>query len=117
MKAMVAANPFASALVELLSRPQLTLAALPSQLSELTLRMSRGIQQPQVPLNPEPAAWTLLPKRAGETRSALVVVFSDYSASDGAPSLPGAKRDAIRVGASLSGAGFDTQTFVDPSRR
>jgi hypothetical protein len=108
-------NPFASALIELLSRQSVTLSAFSSELARLTDRKSHGFQHPEVPPNPEPAAWTINPKRIGETRTALVVVFSDYSVSS-LESLPGAKFDATRVSKALSDDGFYTETVLDPSR-
>lgn len=46
----------------------------------------------------------------------LVVVFSDYSASGGAKSLPGAARDLSRIGQAFEQAGFETQKVLDPDR-
>ncbi len=109
-------NPFASALIELLSHPDLSLAAFPSELRRLTVRKSDGFQTPDVPSRAEPARWKIRPKPADETRMAMVIVFSDYSASGGATSLPGAKHDASRIAAALTGAGFQTEGIVDPNR-
>src|ERR1700730_4661712 len=108
-------NPFASALIEAMSQPNLTLGELPSELTRLTVSKSRGHQSPDVPSNAEPANWQFQPNLSFETREPLIVVFSDYSASGGAPSLPGAQHDASRVGTAFANVGFQTETFVDPS--
>jgi uncharacterized caspase-like protein len=107
-------NPFASALIELLARPGMKLGDLPHSLSELTSQKSQGVQQADVPLRAEPATWRIQPVGVGETRVALVLVISDYAASDSAQSLPGARLDAHRVSEALRQAGFETQTVVDP---
>lgn len=107
-------NPFASALIELLARPKLTLPDFASQLSPLTAQKSRGLQIADVPAGADRPVWTLQPKPAGQSRAALVIVYSDYALSGGASSLPGAKHDAARVAAAFSSAGFATVTVVDP---
>ena len=107
-------NPFASALVELLARDSLTFEAFGTELVELTLRKSRSFQRPDVPDRADLGAWRLLPKPSAEKRVALVVVFSDYSASGTTPSLPGAKHDMHRVAAAFVRAGFQVQTVLDP---
>ncbi len=109
-------NPFASALIELLSRKNLTLQMLSSELGKLTFKNSNGFQLPDTPWRIEPAKWRVQPKPASETRAALVLVFSDYASSGGAQSLPGARIDAGRVGTALTNAGFQTEIVVDPSR-
>lgn len=109
-------NPFASALVELLARRSLTFEAFRKELVELTGQKSRGFQRPEVLARTEPGAWQLLPKPSAEKRVALVVVFSDYSASSAAKSLPGAKHDMHRVAVALKRAGFGVQTVLDPDR-
>lgn len=109
-------NPFASALIELLSRKELTLAGLAKELVELTERKSGGRQHPDVPPAASLESLRILPKPPLESRVALVLVFSDYSASVGATSLPGAAHDADRLTRALTLAGFDTQTNIDPKR-
>jgi hypothetical protein len=108
-------NPFASALIELLARENLTVRSLAGELPSLTKRKSRDFQRPDVPTPADLPNWSLQPKAADETRVALVLVFSDYSTSGGA-SLPGAKRDALRVASSLEQAGFRTTVALDPPR-
>lgn len=108
-------NPFASALIELLARPGMKLGDLPRTLSELTAQKSQGVQQADVPSRAEPAMWRIQPVGVGETRMALVLVISDYAASDSAQSLPGARLDADRVSGALRQAGFETQTVIDPN--
>lgn len=107
-------NPFASAFIELLARPGLTLADFPRALSDLTAVKSKGFQLADAPPTVEPAAWRFRPKPAGEIRAALVLVISNYSRSDTAPSLPGARADAARISRALEQAGFETQTVLDP---
>jgi hypothetical protein len=107
-------NPFASALIELLSARNLRLADLPPQLTALTLAKSHSFQQPDVPSHGLPRDWPLQPKAPEEKRVALVLVFSDYAQSGGASSLPGAKHDAARVGRAFADAGFNTRTVIDP---
>ncbi len=109
-------NPFASALIELLARNNLALDTFPVELANLTEQKSRGFQRPDVPGQGEPADWRFSPKPPAEKRSALVLVFSDYSASQGALSLPGAKRDSERIGVALEKAGFETEAVLDPDK-
>jgi hypothetical protein len=109
-------NPFASALVELLARDTLTFEAFRKQLVDLTELKSRRFQRPEVFARVELETWQLLPKPSTERRVALVLVFSDYSASDAATSLPGAKYDMHRVAGALNRAGFEVQTVIDPDR-
>ena len=107
-------NPFASAFIELLAHPGMTLGDFPQALADLTSRKSQGFQQADVPKRAEPAKWRFRPAPSGETRVALVLVVSDYTASDSALSLPGARLDADRISGALRQAGFKTQTVVDP---
>jgi hypothetical protein len=109
-------NPFASALVELLARDSLTFEAFRTELVELTRLKSDGFQRPEIFARIDIGGWQLLPKPAAERRVALVVVFSDYSASSVAQSLPGAKQDMRRVAMALEKAGFEVQTILDPDR-
>ena len=106
-------NPFASALIEIVHRSSFALSELPGELKRLTAAKSGGFQVADGPEIKSDAAWQLVPARPGETRRALVLVVSDYRASGGAPSLPGAKRDAERVAAALARAGFVTETAID----
>jgi hypothetical protein len=109
-------NPFASALIELLARPHLTSADLPRELKALTQAKSRGAQDADLPDRVEPGDWSLVPAASREKRIALVLVVSDYSRSGGAKSLPGAKRDASRIAAALTAAGFNTEIALDYGR-
>jgi hypothetical protein len=106
-------NPFASALVELLARPALTLSSLRAELVHLTRARSRGLQEPEVSSASPPGEWCVRPVPAGETRVALVCVYADYQGA-GATSLPGARRDLDRVGRALEDAGFAVTTAIDP---
>lgn len=106
-------NPFASALVELLERPRLTVGALQSELVVLTKRKSRGLQVPEQTAVVGAPRWRLRPAPVESRRVALVVVYSSYR---GAAPLPGADRDLERVGAALRGAGFDVRAIANPTR-
>lgn len=107
-------NPFASALIELLARPALTLASLRSGLVELTRARSRGYQEADVSHATSRRRWRVRPVPAREKRVALVFVYADYERA-GAPSLPGARRDLDRIRDALEGAGFAVTAVVDPS--
>jgi len=106
-------NPFASALVELLGRDNLTFEEFRTELVQLTERKSSRFQRPEVLARADLGTWQLLPKPSAERRVALVVVFSDYSAG-GALSLPGAKHDLYRIAVALNKAGFEVQEILDP---
>lgn len=106
-------NPFASSLVELLSRPTVGLAELPGELRRLTIANSGNFQIADVPSVAAPRSWSLVPPDGREVRKALVIVVSDYGRSGGAPSLPGVKHDAARIAAALTGAGFATEVAID----
>lgn len=106
-------NPFASALIELLALPSLTLAQLPAALHELTAKKSGGFQSADVPASRSEDTFLLLPATTGERRVALVLVVSDYTRSGGAQSLPGARHDAERVASALRRAGFEAELAVD----
>lgn len=109
-------NPFASALVETLGSEALRFKELLHQLIALTATKSEGRQRPDVRDHARLNTWRVLPKSPRERRVALVVVFSDYSASEGAKSLPGAARDLSRVGDAFKKAGFAVQRVLDPDR-
>lgn len=104
-------NPFASALIEALRTP-LALSDLPSKLRQQTAAKSRGFQAADVPASVS-SSYSLVPARSGEKRIALVMVVSDYAASGGAQSLPGAKHDADRIAVALQRAGFQTELAFD----
>ena len=103
-------NPFASALIELLGRNELTFGDLARDIIPATRQKSGGFQTPEL----------ILLDRAVVTPTddticvALVVVFVDYSKSQGASSLPGADRDARRVCDALDAAGFRSRALIDP---
>jgi hypothetical protein len=109
-------NPFASALIESLARDRLTLRVLTEDMADLTVSKSRGFQRPDLPSAVNLPDFPIKPKHSTQLYVALVLVFSDYSASGGAASLPGAKYDAYRVAAALKGVGFETQRLIDPTR-
>jgi len=106
-------NPFASALIELLARPSLTYTEFRAGLIALTKEKSRGFQMPDSSTLVDSSQWRMKPISASANRVALVFVYSDYGKA-GVASLPGAKRDLIRVVHALKGAGFDVRSAVDP---
>lgn len=105
-------NPFASALIELLARPELSYASLRADLTTLTEQKSHGVQLPDIRFQGQPAAWTIIPVPPSSKRVAIVFVYADYYA---APALPGAERDMARVAGALRSAGFTVQTLLDPT--
>lgn len=109
-------NPFASALVEALGAKVLRFEKLLHQLIAQTELKSAGRQRPDLPGDTRLNTWRILPKPSRERRVALIVVFSDYAASGGAQSLPGAARDLSRVGDAFEQAGFETERVQDPDR-
>lgn len=111
-------NPFASAFIEVLRQRDLGLADFASRLKSLTADKSGGRQLPDnPPLVTGTAKLVLNPaKPVAGKRAALVIVQSSYVPASGAPSLPGAARDAKRVGAALTEAGFETEIVLDADR-
>jgi hypothetical protein len=110
-------NPFASALIAALAEPDLPLARLGDALRQGTLDRSGGYQDADVAAAPSDLAlWPVSAADPSGLRLALVIVVSDYSASDRAPSLPGAARDAQRVADALRGAGWRPRVVLDPDR-
>ena len=105
-------NPFASALIEILSAPRVTLQEFPSALAQTTQARSGGFQVPDVDAGSSFPGWALVPRSPGERRIALVLVVADYTKA-GVNSLPGAVRDADRVAAALTKAGFETESAID----
>jgi hypothetical protein len=109
-------NPFASALIEALTKDKLTFGEFRDELARLTVIKSRGRQVPDF------VDWTaengrpFLPRPLGEVREALVVVFANYSDSGWAASLPGAQHDLVRVGDQLARLGFNVESVLDPTR-
>ena len=108
-------NPFASALIDTLTQPDVALPDLAQSLRRLTLHYSRDRQTPELPQSAPSSTWHVSPAMPGEKRIALVLVVSDYSRA-GAQNLPGALFDAERVAAALTRAGFVTETAVDLDR-
>lgn len=107
-------NPFATAVVQLLARQPLSFAAFKTDLAVLTRDASGGSQRPEVVGGDRLSSWQFLPKPEAQTYAALVVMFSDYSRSDAGRSLPGARRDLVRISDALSRAGFEVQRLEDP---
>lgn len=102
-------NPFASALVEVLSRRPENLEQFTQSLAASNARHSGGWQQLQFPKK--------LPKwkmnQPAGKRVALVLINSDYSKTNGVYSLPGAAFDAKRIPEALKAAGFETTLVLD----
>lgn len=109
-------NPFASALIELLQRNELTIHAFRQDIATLTNKKSGGYQTPEVPPADLVRSCVLRPKPEAARHVAFVMVVSDYNKSEGTPSLPGAAHDAERVSDALNKAGFDTVMFIDPGK-
>lgn len=102
-------NPFATALVDVLSTRQLTLKKFTERLATANQIYSRGWQMMDYPrVLPD----TKVRLDRGDKRVALVLINADYSQSD-AYSLPGAKFDAKRVPEALTAAGFETTLVLD----
>lgn len=112
-------NPFASALVTLAKDPALTLGALSSRLCSLTAELSGGVQTPEVTGRVLHGGWhwALEPGDRQESRQALVLVVSDYSAGRPGASLVGAARDERRISAMLARDGFSVVQGIGPTRR
>jgi hypothetical protein len=107
-------NPFASALVELLSRPELRLGELVGQISRLTQQKSHRLQLPQVSGLVSNKDWPIKPSQAQVTHVALVATFSRYRAGS-VRDLPGAEFDRHRVAGALQAAGFQVVSIANPS--
>lgn len=108
-------NPFATALIETMADPALDFTGACGAISWRTAQLSNSFQAVETVGGERAPAWRFTP--AGrERRVALVLVNADYSASDSAPSLPGAKTDGARVEQAFVRAGFDTTLVVDASR-
>jgi hypothetical protein len=105
-------NPFATAFIEALSQRDATLSEFTTRLGKLTKRHSGGFQSIAVSPSVLWPDWSVSPSRKTGKRVALVLVISDYSASQ-SPSLPGARFDAGRIAMALERAGFDTTRALD----
>ena len=110
-------NPFATALLDVSERPNLPLRRLLPALRSLTLERSARFQNPTWDLSPDATPWKfpLEPGSRNEARIALVLVVSDYSASQ-APALAGAANDERRVSAMFARHGFTVTQGVTPTR-
>jgi hypothetical protein len=107
-------NPFATALIEILSEGRMPLAEWGPRLQARTHEISGGFQSPEVVRADADGSLRLAAAVPGERRVALVIIHSAYT--HGWPPLPGAAHDARRLPAAFRAAGFDTQVLVDPSR-
>lgn len=102
-------NPFASALVEVLSKHPENLEQFTQSLAAANARHSGGWQQLQFPK--KLPKWKM-DQPAGK-RVALVLINADYSKTNGVYSLPGAAFDAKRIPEALKQAGFETTLVLD----
>ena len=105
-------NPFATAFIEALSQRDASLSEFTTKLGNLTKRHSGGFQSIAVSPSVLWPDWSVSPSLGTGKRVALVLVISDYSASQ-SPSLPGARFDAGRIALALERAGFDTTRALD----
>lgn len=108
-------NPFASALVELLNRPSLTLAELVDQIATITQQKSGGYQLPDISGIRGASNWAIKPSKSDNKKVALVATFSQYTAEN-VSWLPGAERDRVRVTNALRAAGFKVVTVANPTK-
>jgi len=108
-------NPFASALVELLNRPSLTLAELIDQIATITQQKSGGYQLPDISGIRGASNWAIKPSSSEKKNVALVATFSRYTAEN-VSWLPGAERDRVRVTNALRAAGFKVVTVANPTK-
>ncbi|HEV7766804.1 MAG TPA: caspase family protein [Thermoanaerobaculia bacterium] len=108
-------NPFATALLQSLSRPSASFADFEKELIALTYNESGGLQQAQVVDESQLAQWQFLPKPKNAKWVALVVVFSDYPGSGAGRPLPGAEHDAGRISDALTTAGFAVTPLLNPN--
>lgn len=108
-------NPFATAFIETMSGPALDLGAFAATVSLRTRALSNDYQAPEF-TGLTPALDWRIGARVRERRRALVLVFENYSASDAAPSLPGAGTDGARMHRALTAAGFQTAFAKDVTR-
>lgn len=111
-------NPFATSLIELAADSGTTLRNLPTRLERATAARTQRRQIPEAIVPEERPAWrwTLGAGSRSESRTALVLVVSDYSAWP-VPSLRGAAWDERRISAMLAGHGFSVTQGVAPTRR
>jgi hypothetical protein len=107
-------NPFASALVELLNRPSLSLDELVGQITTITQQKSGGYQLPDISGIRGASNWAIKPSRSDSKKVALVATFSQYT-EENVSWLPGAERDRVRVTNALRAAEFKVVTIANPA--
>ncbi|KRB43024.1 caspase family protein [Terrabacter sp. Root181] len=110
-------NPFATALIKAVSTTALPFTELLTKVQKQTDRATEGFQKPQFTIPDSMAGWQLhtSTKLGKDSRVALVLVVSDYSATRW-KSLEGAAWDERRVSAMLAEQGFSVHQGVGPSR-
>jgi hypothetical protein len=104
-------NPLASALIDVLRKPPMTLAQFGPQLAAATARHARGWQLVETPKKLPDPNW-MLTADGRQARVALVLINSTYTAPN-VESLPGARHDATRLPVALEAAGFRTTLLLD----
>jgi hypothetical protein len=109
-------NPYATLLIYLMAVSTHPLPRFAADLRDRTVEMTAGAMTPETAPAIIDTRWGLNPTPNREKRVALVLTFSDYSASDDAPSLPGAAQDSERVSRAFSNADFTVTRAHDPTR-
>ncbi len=109
-------NPYATLLIYMMAVSTHALPRFADDLRDRTVEMSAGAMTPETAPARFDTPWSLNPTPRGEKRVALVLTFSDYSASDDAPSLPGAAQDSVRVARAFENADFAVTRAHDPTR-
>lgn len=110
-------NPFAGAVIDMLDRPSVTLAAFARGLARRTRERSHGFQRPpataiSAALAGSTVSETVSEPTTGARGAALVLMFSAYRGAR----LDGAELDAARLASAFVRARFDTLAIVDPPR-
>lgn len=107
-------NPFATAFVEAVESRFVSIHDFIKHMEHRTEELSQDFQVVDFEGELPPKTVAI---RVGDIseKIALVAIVSDYSQSH-AHSLPGARKDAVRVSEALTLAGFDTAVLVDVSR-
>ncbi len=108
-------NPFATALIETMADPALDFSGACAAIKQRTATLSGDFQAVETPGAERVSGWSFAPAPR-ERRVALVLIFSDYSASDAAPSLPGAATDGARIEQAFARNGFTTRLIANATR-
>ena len=110
-------NPFATSLIELSSKPAMSLKSLPQKLRSLTAHRTQNRQIPECAVQPPNIAWEFFLPRGSrqERRVALVLIVSSYSHT-ARPRLEGAAVDERRIASMLASHGFSVMQGIGPNR-